>query len=197
MRDALFPFAIVNLVCCLTFNIAFLVVGIVLYLGSTSQYGEVIKQETNEWSRGPIVDITAVGSGQQCPSGFETVTGTFYGTQTYCDRYFGSYYLGSCTKKRGQGTTVYGLSNSQIQTINGQIVCVKRDKILTYHSMVQQRSSFCSSGNVCGSATDPSRQFCIPSSMSCPLNGLLIEKTNVSYSSPTTTSTLQGGWTAY
>lgn len=197
MRDGLFPFAVVNLACCLTFNIAFLVIGIVLYRGSTSQFGEVIKQETTEWSRGPIVDITSVASGSACPANYETVTGTFYGTQTYCDRYFGSYYLGTCTKKRGQGTTVYGLSDSTISTINSQVVCVKRDKVLTYHSMVTSRSNFCSTGTVCGSATDPNKQFCIPSTISCPLNGLMIEKTSVNYSSPTTTSTLQGGWTAY
>ncbi len=61
--EALFPFGIMNCICCLTFNIAFLVIGIVLFYGNTSQFGEVIKQETSEWSTSAITDLTAVSSG--------------------------------------------------------------------------------------------------------------------------------------
>ncbi len=35
-EEVLFPFGIMNCICCLTFNIAFLVIGIVLFYGSTS-----------------------------------------------------------------------------------------------------------------------------------------------------------------
>ena len=41
-----FPYAVANCVCLLTFNIAFLVIGIVLWKGDTSQFGQIIKQET-------------------------------------------------------------------------------------------------------------------------------------------------------
>jgi len=43
--------------CFLTFNIAWLVIGCVLYKGGTSQYSGVIENETQEWSKGPIVDF--------------------------------------------------------------------------------------------------------------------------------------------
>ena len=68
---------------------------------------------------------------------------------------------------------------------------------MSYHSLAASRSQFCSSGNTCGSSTDPKKQFCLTPSQTCPLNGLRVESSAMNYSSPTTTSSLQGGWTAY
>ena len=66
--------------CFLTFNLAWLVIGCVLYTGGTSQYSMVVEHETGEWSRGAIVDFAAV-SEPQCPKDFEMVSGTFSGTK--------------------------------------------------------------------------------------------------------------------
>ena len=48
--------------CCyfVTVNVAFFVIGIVLWLGGTSQYGQVINYETNEWNYGPVIDVVSV-----------------------------------------------------------------------------------------------------------------------------------------
>lgn len=88
-------FALVNCLCAATFNVAFLVLGILLFKSDTGHYGPVLAYETAEWNQGPIINITAVNSKQSCPYGFETVTGTFYGTETYCEpRFSDNYYNG-------------------------------------------------------------------------------------------------------
>jgi len=40
-----------------TFNVSFFVIGIVLWLGGTSQYGIAINYETKQWNSGAIVDV--------------------------------------------------------------------------------------------------------------------------------------------
>jgi len=81
--DFLTTLPLFKCVCFLTFNLAWLVIGCVLYGAGTSQYSKVIEHETGEWSQSPIVDFLAV-SDSQCPSDYEMVTGTFSGTKTYC-----------------------------------------------------------------------------------------------------------------
>ena len=71
-------------------NTAWLVLGIVLYKGSTSKYGEIIQFETNEWSLSPISDIKFAN--QECPWGYETLITTFAGTETFCERGFQTVY---------------------------------------------------------------------------------------------------------
>jgi hypothetical protein len=56
-------------ICFLTLNLAWLVIGCVLYNAGTSQYSNVIEHETGEWSKPPIVDFAAV-SEPYCPDGF-------------------------------------------------------------------------------------------------------------------------------
>lgn len=51
-----------------TFNVAFLVIGILTYKGTTSQYGQVISYETAEWSNKMITGLSSTTSGS-CPSG--------------------------------------------------------------------------------------------------------------------------------
>ena len=63
VRKTLFPYAIANSICCATFNIAFLVIGIVLWKGDISKFGEIIQQETIEWNSGAIVDLKAIVPG--------------------------------------------------------------------------------------------------------------------------------------
>lgn len=73
-------FWVIRCVNCLTFNVAFLVIGIVLWKGDISEYGQVIEYETKEWSDGPIIDIQSVSGTQACPGDFKKVSGTFWGT---------------------------------------------------------------------------------------------------------------------
>ena len=93
--------------CCtfLTFNLAFLVIGIVMYSSDSVNYGEVIWMETRQWDKGAIVDLLSTQD-SSCPSGYEAVMGTFPGTSDYCRRPIGfADSLGKCAKKSG-GYTV-------------------------------------------------------------------------------------------
>ena len=152
--------------CFLTFNLAWLVIGCVLYSAGTSQYSNVIEHETGEWSRGPIVDFVAV-SEPQCPKDYEMVSGIFSGTKSYCLSSSSAFFskpwigdgftLGACSKKR-KGNTVYGISPVKLNQFDRNYFCVKRKNDLNYHELAKLRSGRtivnCASGNVCGSATD-------------------------------------------
>jgi hypothetical protein len=80
-----------------TFNVAVLVIGIVLYLTSTSRYAAVITSETAEWSNPPIINVTSASmfNASQCPSGYELVTVDFPGTNDLCSKGT-SYSIGRC-----------------------------------------------------------------------------------------------------
>jgi hypothetical protein len=73
--------------CCLflTFNAAFFVIGIVIWVGSTSQYGNAINYETQEWNKGPILDVVASNS-SACLNGYEKVYGKFWGLNSICNK---------------------------------------------------------------------------------------------------------------
>ena len=194
-----FPYAVANCVCLLTFNIAFLVIGIVLWKGDTSQFGQIIKQETQEWNTGAIVDMKAIVPGQLCPSGYEAVTGTFYGTQNYCSRLFNNNFVGSCSKRSG-GSTRYGLPDSSVNEINNQFLCYKRDSSLTYHNLANSRSNFCPQ-QTCGSSGNKDKRFCVSgASTVCPLNGIFSYQNGSNItptpSNQTTVTPLQYNWTA-
>ena len=108
--------------CFLTLNLAWLVIGCVLYGTGTSQYGMVIEHETAEWNKSPIVDFVAA-TDYQCPTGYDMVLGTFPGTQSMClssssaftsKPWIGDgYSLGACTKKK-RGYTVYGMGQTRL-----------------------------------------------------------------------------------
>ena len=61
-----------KILCFLTVSLAFLILGIFSYLGGTQNYGEVIQLETEEWSRGAIVDLVTQDS-KTCPNGYELI----------------------------------------------------------------------------------------------------------------------------
>ena len=57
---ALTLFTLSRCLCLISFNVAFLIIGIVLYQYGTSQYALVISQEADFWDKGPIIDVLAV-----------------------------------------------------------------------------------------------------------------------------------------
>ena len=109
----------------LTINIGFLVIGIVLYVRKSTNYGLIIRDETTEWGQGPIVDILDVPSNGNCPSSYELVPVSFPGTQTICRRNSGSFFVGTCKRERF-GHTEYGLPLEQLNIFNTVQICVKR-----------------------------------------------------------------------
>jgi hypothetical protein len=92
--------------CCLflTFYLAYLVIGILVSGGSTNQYGIVVANETNEWTKSPVTDIIAVNT-TTCPEEYEMVSGIFFGTKSYCNYLTGGYTPRRCRKKEGLYTT--------------------------------------------------------------------------------------------
>ena len=86
--------------CCLflTFNLAYLVIGILLSGGSSRHYGIILANETNEWSKSPVIDLIAINT-TTCPEEYEIVSGIFFGTKYYCKNKTGGYTVGSCRKR--------------------------------------------------------------------------------------------------
>ena len=86
--------------CCLflTFNLAYLVIGILLSGGSSRHYGIILANETNEWSKSPVIDLIAINT-TTCPEEYEIVSGIFFGTKNYCKNKTGGYTVGSCRKR--------------------------------------------------------------------------------------------------
>ncbi len=122
--------------CC--FNIAILVIGIVLYLGDTSQYGQVIDYEMSEWNLKAIEDVIAVEA-NVCPESYNKVSGWFYGTETICRKLGDYYFLGPCGR-RETGLTRYGMSDEELTKFDGRRICVKRSNY-TYHDLVGMRET--------------------------------------------------------
>ena len=156
----------------LTINIAFLVIGIVLYMRKSTDYGLVIRDETAEWSKGPIVDIIDAPLNGTCPSSYELVPVSFPGTRTICRRYSGTFIVGQCRRRDRFGFTEIGLDSLDLNIFNGVQICVKRNSVINYHSMVKQRSSVCSQG-FCGSSNDTEKRFC-KTENTCPITNITV-----------------------
>jgi hypothetical protein len=159
----------------LTFNLGWLILAILLYLNGTSKYANVIEHETGEWGKGAIVDFVATNY-QGCPDGYEMITGTFSGTETYCPTStFGKgdgYSRGKCSSK-SKKTTHYGLAPVPLKLFDGNYFCVKRDPELNYHNLALLRTAGdCSGDSLCGSPSDKDRKFCLKNGKKCPLNAL-------------------------
>jgi hypothetical protein len=76
------------------FNVSFLVIGILMYNSDGEIYENVIKYETQEWSKYAIIDIT-YSNNSSCPDDYNMVTAKFYGLKQICRR--GDIYkLGPC-----------------------------------------------------------------------------------------------------
>lgn len=76
-------YSLAKLVLFVTFNLGFLIIGCVLYAQDFSSLIDVIKDETGEWSKGAIVDVTTVRtniSNANCPIGYDLEEGSFLGT---------------------------------------------------------------------------------------------------------------------
>ena len=101
----------------ITFNLAYLVIGILVGGGSSTKYGTVVANETKEWTKSPVIDMIAVNT-TTCPEDFEMVSGIFFGTQNYCNYIGGEYRVGSCRRKSGLYTT-YGLDPVSFKKFDG------------------------------------------------------------------------------
>ena len=67
--------AINKYICCkllnaLTFNIALLAIGVLIYMNDLSELSQIIDQETQEWSQGIITNFL-LPEGKNCPPDYE------------------------------------------------------------------------------------------------------------------------------
>ena len=73
-----------------TLQVGFFVCAILLYGGTSANYGQIVSFETEQWSKGAVVDIIALPANQSfqsnCPSDYELVTVSFPGVRKTCDK---------------------------------------------------------------------------------------------------------------
>ncbi len=175
-----------------TLQVGFIVCIALLNGGSSANYGQVVTFETDQWSKGAIVDIIAQQANsnvlQGCPLDYELVPVSFPGVRATCDKSSDDrsepdnlgYTLRSCDKNN-HGQQRAGVSPQSLPIFDGKNVCVKRDPNLTYHSLVTQRDDDrqCKSTNKCGSQTIKDKNYCL-SDNQCPANEVYIGPANYS-----------------
>ncbi|CDW79265.1 UNKNOWN [Stylonychia lemnae] len=180
----------------LTLGIAIMVIGIVIWGQSTSQYGMVIESETQAWSQNPIINVT-ISNTSDCPKNYQPVAGKFFGTQDYCETLLGSRTIGNCGKKKG--SKHYGLGEQDVMTfLEGNLICIKKQQNVDYHSLASQRMNECSQQNSCGPSQDPDKKFCVSSDRQCPINSFLMFQFETSLDNNTyTEQQLTPNWYGY
>jgi hypothetical protein len=65
--------AAISIVIVMIINIALLVFGILLNMRGSPFYGTIIRIETDEWSKSPVVSISSKASSSVCPNSLETI----------------------------------------------------------------------------------------------------------------------------
>jgi len=89
----------------LSINIIVLVIGIYVNRGGSIYYGNLIRLETDDWGRAPIISMMNPANNAKCPNDTETITGTFSGINARCNYISGSYRVGACRRKEGLYTS--------------------------------------------------------------------------------------------
>ncbi|TNV79809.1 hypothetical protein FGO68_gene15453 [Halteria grandinella] len=159
--------AVIAILAVLGANVTLLAVSVIIVQSNAFNYGAVIQQESADWGKGAITEI--ITSEEGCPKGYETVTGQFPGTRTYC-KAGGIDYKKSCQEMRIKGTNSPGVEAANLESFFGTHFCIKRNQKLTYHSLVQNRNISKCPNTTCGS---PNNAYC--QSDACPLNGLFTD----------------------
>ena len=99
-------------------NIIVLVIGIFVNKGGSIYYGNLIRMETDDWGRAPIISLMNPENNAKCPSDTEIITGTFSGINARCNYIDGSYRLGACRRRQGLYTSS-GLSPVEFDKFDG------------------------------------------------------------------------------
>ncbi len=89
----------------ISINIVILVLGIFVNKAGSLYYGNILKVETQEWSKPPVISLIAPFQ-STCPNGTSIVQGTFYGINPRCNYISGSYRIGRCRRKEGWSTSL-------------------------------------------------------------------------------------------
>lgn len=102
----------------ISINIVILIMGVMVNRGGSIYFGNLIKMETDDWNRSPIVSLVNPANNAQCPVDTDTITGTFSGTETRCNLIGGSYTIGACRRRQGLYTTA-GLPPTTFDKFDG------------------------------------------------------------------------------
>jgi hypothetical protein len=124
-------YSLSKLILFVTFNLGFLIIGSVLYYYEFTNLIEAIADETGEWSKGAITDVTTVrvvnGTKPPCPSGYDIEEGIFQGTRDVCVRPSNFYVLGQCTKRmKTNSFSMKGMPSETFSYMNSHIICSRR-----------------------------------------------------------------------
>ncbi|TNV79681.1 hypothetical protein FGO68_gene14895 [Halteria grandinella] len=156
-------------------NVTLLTTSVIMIQSDAFNYGAVIQQESSDWGKGAITEITSSEEG--CSEGEERVTGQFPGTRTYCTA-FGVVYKKSCQEVNVKGTETPGLEAANLDTFFGTHFCIKRNANLTYHYLAQNRNISICPETFCGSTANA---YC--HNDTCPLNALYTDKSHFEWTS--------------
>ncbi|TNV80629.1 hypothetical protein FGO68_gene1353 [Halteria grandinella] len=186
----------------LTFNVALLVIGIIAFIRSNSNYGMIVYNETQEWAQYPLAEVrdynySVANQTWGCPDdNYELVTVKFPGTRTICYK-DGGYNIQECPRKSG-GKRIEGVPPTELDRINNVSVCIKRNRAIgNYHDLANQRSlNICPKW--CGSFNNTAKKFCLPlTNLTCPLNQIQLDQkpTTFNATSNTTSKLFAQNWT--
>jgi hypothetical protein len=104
---------------------------------TSTSHSKVVYEETLEWSMSPIIDLTSVDD-DECPEGYETLIGKFYGTRDVCmNTWTNGFTLGKC--RNNDENTRRGLGSRPLELFDSRSICYRRG-ILNYHVFANQRS---------------------------------------------------------
>jgi hypothetical protein len=120
-------------------NIVVLILGIYVNRSGSVYYGTILKVETLEWSKAPIVSLSAVPPSGMCASGSTVVHGNFSGIYPRCNYIGGGYRIGVCRRHEGLYTS-FGINPVPFTDFDNQKMCANRDPTLDYHQLSQMRS---------------------------------------------------------
>ena len=102
----------------LSINIVVLVIGIFVNKGGSLYFGNIIRMETDDWGKAPIISLINPENNLKCPEDTDTITGTFSGINARCNYIGGSYRVGACRRKEGFYTS-FGLNPINFDKFDG------------------------------------------------------------------------------
>jgi hypothetical protein len=163
-------------------NTILLLFGIAIFVQKWGTYGDVIYQETQNWSKGFITDVVTVNT-SSCPANYTELVALYMGTEDICKTTGSEYDIGACSQG-SSGTFQKGLPPQNLSYFDGVKVCYARSKS-NYNSIASNRLAYDASKNnsappnlacnlrniTCGANDNIDLFFCYPGTK-CPMNGL-------------------------
>lgn len=119
------------------------IICLLLWSNDTINYGIIIYNETNEWNEPGILDVQPRTKPDDCPDGYQSFTGTYFGTNKICyDENSNQYNIGDCEAEHGpELITIEDVTESTIARFNGTYICYKKSTH-NYHDLIKNRDKY-------------------------------------------------------